>query len=180
MSETEKFLENSCNMTGVNPALVQLAYPPIRVSEANQRYAEIIKMDYCGSVSELSAVTQYIHTEICLSNRKCEVAKTILGIAMAEMIHLQKLGELIVLLGGSPDYKVMANQRGLTYWMPEWLTLQKEPKKMIMEGIASEKGAIAQYRKHMKMIKDPYILRVIARIIKDEEYHIFLLQSCQI
>ena len=74
----------------------------------------------------------------------------------------------------------MANQRGLTYWTPEWLTLQKEPKKMIMEGIASEKGAIAQYRKHMKMIKDPYILRVIARIIKDEEYHIFLLQSCQI
>ena len=90
MSETEKFLENSCNMMGVNPALVQLAYPPIRVSEANQRYAEIIKMDYCGSVSELSAVTQYIHTEICLSNRKCEVAKTILGIAMAEMIFAIK------------------------------------------------------------------------------------------
>jgi len=43
---------------------------------------------------------------------------------------------------------------------------------MIVEGIASEKGAIAQYQKHMQVIKDPYVRQVIARIIKDEEYHI--------
>lgn len=142
MSETEKVIENSCNMMGVNPALVQLAYPPIQVAEQNPAFAEILKMDYCGGVSELSAITQYIHTEILLSGKNCEVAKTILGIAMAEMIRLQTLGKLVVLLGGNPDYKTMQQKRGAVFWMPEWLTLPGEPKQMLLNGIASEKGAI--------------------------------------
>lgn len=180
MKETEKRIENSCNMMGVNPALVQLPYPPMQVAEKNLTVAEILKQDYCGGVSELSAITQYIHTEILLSGSNCEVAKTILGIAMAEMIHLQKLGQLVVLLGGNPDYKTIQNKHSTVSWTPEWLRLPVEQKQMLSNGIASEKGAIAQYRKHMKMIKDPYVLRIIARIVKDEEYHIFLLQSCHL
>lgn len=180
MSETAKILENNCNMMSVNPAIMQLSYPPIRVTGTNPKYAEILKIDYCGSVSELSAITQYIHSEVLLSNRNCETAKIVLGIAMAEMIHLQKLGQLVELLGGYLDYKTMKNQRISVNWTTEWLQLQHEPEKMIMEGIASEKGAIAQYQRHMQVIKDPYVRKIIARIVKDEEYHIFLLQSCQI
>lgn len=180
MSETERILENNCNMMSVKPAIMQMAYPSIRVTGTNPKYAEILKIDYCGAVSELSAITQYIHSEILLSNRNCEVANIILGIAMAEMIHLQKLGQLVELLGGYLDYRTMKNQRNTVNWTTEWLQLQREPGKMIAEGMASEKGAIAQYQKHMQVIKDPYVRKVIARIIKDEEYHIFLLQSCQI
>ena len=33
-----------------------------------------------------------------------------------------------------------------------------------------------QDRMHMRMIKDNYINAVLARIIKDEEYHIMMLQ----
>lgn len=119
MSEIEKEMVNQCNMMGVNPAIVQLSYPSIQVSGRNPAYAEILKVDCCGAVSELSAITQYIHSEILLSGENCEVAKVVLGIAMAEMIHLQ-------------------------------------------------------------MIKDLHVRKMIARIMKDEEYHIFLLQSCQI
>ncbi len=180
MSEVEKGMENSCNTMEVRPAIMQMSYPAIRVSGKNPRYAEILKIDCCGAVSELSAVTQYVHSQILLSNRNCEAAKIILSIAMAEMIHLQKLGQLIELLGGYLDYKVMKNQRSTACWTTEWLSLQREPSKMIQEGIASEKSAIMQYQKHMQLIKDPYVRNVIARIIKDEEYHIFLLQSCQI
>ena len=42
-------------------------------------------------------------------------------------------------------------------------------KKMLLADIESEKGAIYQYRMHMRMIKDNYINAVLARIIKDEE-----------
>ena len=51
------------------------------------------------SLYELSAIAQYINNENRMSCERCPLAKTILGIAMAEMMHLQKLGELIVLLG---------------------------------------------------------------------------------
>ena len=44
-----------------------------------------------------------------LSVDNCQMAKTVLGIAMAEMIHLQKLAALIVLLGGSADYVARYN-----------------------------------------------------------------------
>ena len=50
----------------------------------------------------------------------------------------------------------------------------------LSEGSAqneAEKAAIHQYRMHMKMINDPYIHGVLARIIKDEEYHIMLLRT---
>lgn len=52
-------------------------------------------MDYCGSVSEMSAITQYINNENRMSAEKCSLARTILGIAVAEMIHLQMLEALL-------------------------------------------------------------------------------------
>ena len=46
-----------------------------------------------------------------------------------------------------------------------------------MADVEAEKGAINQYRMHMKMIKDDYVNAVLARIVKDEEYHIMILQA---
>lgn len=172
-----KMLENNCNFMDVKPLMLPFPYPPVQVSEKNQTYAYLLSMNYCGTVSELSAITQYINNENRLSRENCSMAKTILGIAMAEMIHLQKLGELICLLGGSLDF--VARQRDGRNWMwtPQCLTLSSYPKEMLMAGIRSEKAAIQQYNKHMKMIDDKYINAVLARIVKDEEYHIMLLQS---
>ena len=41
----------------------------------------------------------------------------------------------------------------------------------------AKKEAIHQYRMHMNMIGDNYVNDVLARIIKDEEYHIMLLKA---
>ena len=100
MEEKGKPLVNSCSFAGIRPIMVDLPYPPIQVRERNRAYANLLSVDYCGAVSEMSAITQYINNENRLSCEKCPMAKTILGIAMAEMMHLQKLGELIFLLGG--------------------------------------------------------------------------------
>ena len=45
-----------------------------------------------------------------------------------------------------------------------------------VSGYRTGKSSIYQYRMHMRMIKDNYINAVLARIIKDEEYHIMMLQ----
>ncbi len=166
----------SCDFTGVRPIMAALPYPPLRVREKNQAYANLLSIDYCGSVSELSATTQYINNENRLSSERCPAAKTILGIAMAEMMHLQKLGELICLLGGRVDFTAKYQNGGHRMWTPEYLTMPESVSKMILADIEAEKEAVRQYQMHIDMIRDEYVNAVLARIIKDEEYHIILLQ----
>lgn len=48
---------------------------------------------------------------------------------------------------------------------------------MLQADIAAEKDAIEQYQMHIKMIQDDCVDAVLARIIKDEEYHIMLLRN---
>lgn len=177
MEEKVNPLMNNCSFVNVKPIMMELPYPPIQVKEKNQAYANLLSLDYCGAVSEMSAITQYINNENRLSCEKCPLAKTILGIAMAEMIHLQKLGELIHLLGGSVDFAAKQNNGRQRMWTPAYLNIPDNARKMLLADIESEKAAINQYRMHIKMMKDNYINAVLARIIKDEEYHIMLLQA---
>lgn len=177
MEEKDNVLVSHCSFAGVKPIMVDLPYPPIQVRGKNQAYANLLSVDYCGSVSELTAITQYINNENRLFCINCSVAKTLLGIAIAEMIHLQKLGELIVLLGGHIDFTAKYRNGGNKMWTPECLSIPHEAKKMILADIEAEKAAIHQYRMHMQMMKDDCVNAVLARIIKDEEYHIMLLQA---
>lgn len=177
MQEQSDQLANTCNFVNVKPIMVDLPYPETKVREKNRAYADLLSIDYCGGVSEMTAITQYINNENRLSCQRCPIAKTILGIAMAEMIHLQKLGELIFLLGGSIDF--IAKYQGGKYrmWTPENVTVTDDVWKMILSDIEAERAAIHQYKMHMKMMNDPFVGAVLARIIKDEEYHIMLLQA---
>ncbi len=173
----EKPLINTCNLREVNPIMMALPWPEIRVKEKNQSYANLLSIDYCGSVSELSAITQYINHENRLSCEKCPMIQTILGIAMAEMVHLQKLGELMFLLGGKIDFVAKHRDGKMKMWTPQELKLPETAREMIMADIEGERSAIGQYQKHIKMINDEFVVAVLARIIKDEEYHIAILKS---
>lgn len=177
MDEKAKPLTNNCSFAGISPIMAALPYPPLQVKEPNPSYANLLRIDYCGAVSELSAITQYINNENRLSYEKCSIAKTLLGIAMAEMMHLQKLGELICLLGGKLDFSAQQRDGRQRLWTPEYLTIPENTRKMLLADIDAERAAIRQYQMHMKVIRDNYINAVLARIIKDEEYHIMLLQS---
>ena len=173
----EERIENDCSFAGVRPIMVDLPYPPLQVSERNQAYANLLSIDYCGSVSEMSAITQYINNENRLSGEKCKTAVTILGIAMAEMMHLQKLGEMIGLLGGKIDFVARHRNGRSRMWTPEFLTIPEQEKRMIEADIEAERAAINQYRVHINMIQDEFVNEVLERIILDEEYHIMILQA---
>lgn len=170
-------LTNDCNMAGIKPAMLEFPYPPIQVKCRNRSYADLLSVDYCGSVSELSALTQYINNESRLSMEHCRHARLLLEIGVAEMMHLQKLGELIFLLGGEVDYTARYQNGKNCLWTPEYLTLPDHMREMIHVDIEGERAAIKQYRMHISRMDDECVNAVLARIIKDEEYHILLLQS---
>ncbi len=173
----ERRLSNNCSFAGIKPIMVDLPYPPVKVMGKNREYADMLSVDYCGFVSELSAITQYINNENRLSCENCPMAKTILGIAMAEMMHLQKLGELIYLLGGKVDFVARPCNGRPRMWTPEYLNIPEDTKKMLTADIEAESDAIRQYEMHMKMINDNCVNAVLSRIILDEEYHIMLLKT---
>lgn len=177
MEQNPMPITNSCNFSGIRPILADLPYPAIKVSEKNISYAYLLSNDYCGAVSELSAITQYINNENRLSCENCPMAKTLLGIAMAEMMHLQKLGELIVLLGGTIDFTAKQQNGKKQMWTPAYVILPEHTRKMLLTDIESEKAAIHQYRMHIKSIKDDFVNAVLERIIQDETYHIMILEA---
>lgn len=170
-------LENGCSFAGLKPIMVDLPYPPVKVSARNPAYANLLGVDYCGSVSEMSAITQYINNENRISCEDCPMAKTLLGIAMAEMMHLQKLGELIVLLGGNVDFTARYPNGKQKMWTPECLNLPENAKKMLLADMEAERDAIRQYEMHISMMKDECVNAVLTRIIMDEEYHIMILRT---
>ncbi|MCI8795947.1 MAG: rubrerythrin family protein [Dorea sp.] len=170
-------LANTCSFTGIKPFMTDLPYPPIQVGGKNEAYANLLSIDYCGSVSELSAITQYINNENRISCENCSLAKTFLGIAVAEMMHLQKLGEMIVLLGGNVGFTAKYRNGSRKMWTPGYLTLPEDTGNMIRANIEAEKAAIEQYAMHIKMIRDEDVDAVLERIIQDEEYHIMLLKA---
>ena len=114
MEEKWGLLTNSCSFVNVKPLMIEWPYPPIQVKEKNQVYANLLSVDYCGSVSELSAIT---------------------------------------------------------------ITIPGKLRDMLIADIEAEKDAIRQYRMHIGMICDSGVNAVLARIIRDEEYHIILLQA---
>lgn len=59
----------------------------------------------------------------------------------------------------------------------QYITIPEEGRKMLLADIEAEKAAINQYRMHISMIKDNHVNTVLARIIKDEKYHIMLLET---
>lgn len=167
----------SCDLSGIKPAMLELRYPPIQVERKNPDYAALLSFDYCGPVSELSAVTQYINNENRLFMSSCPIARTLLSIAMAEMMHLQKLGEMIQLLGGEAGFSAKQPGGKQMLWTPDYLTLSRDARRMLCADMEAEKEAIAQYEAHICKIKDACVEAVLRRIIRDEEYHILLLQG---
>ena len=177
MEGNEKKIVSGCDFSGIKPAVMDLSYPPIQVQERNQNYADLISVSYCGAVSEVSAVMQYINNESRMFNKKCAMGRTLLGMAMAEMMHMQMLGELICLLGGNVCYT--ARQPGGRQWMwsPQCLNLPEKFGDMLQADLQSEQATIEQYNMHIRMIGDAYVNAVLNRIIQDEQYHIMMLRS---
>lgn len=170
-------LSNTCGFDNVKPVMVNYPYPEIKVNAPNITYANLLSVCYCGSISEMSSIMQYINNENRLSCARCSIAKSLLGMAMAEMTHMQKLGELIFLLGGEVDFVAKLPNGRTKMWTPSCLDIPDNLENMLQADMEIETGTISQYRDYMRIIKDDDVNAVLERIIMDEEYHIAILQA---
>ena len=63
MEEKACPIENTCSFRDVAPIMMDLPYPPMEVSRKNLSHANLLSVDYCGAVSELSTIARYINNE---------------------------------------------------------------------------------------------------------------------
>ena len=151
-------------------------YPPLKVEQPNPHYAQILKNSLASSKSETTAVMQYTYQSWVLAAEFSEIADTMRHISMVEMHHLQMLGRLIDLLGGTPSYCCVQRNRQFP-WNATMVFYGRMVRQMMQNNIAGEQEAIRQYRKQIQIIQDCHIQEILKRIILDEELHIELFKK---
>ena len=149
-------------------------YPEIRVAGKNPYYAKLLLEDYAGEVSELTAITQYMYHHFVLESEYEEVADLLSCIGIVEMHHQEMLAETIWMLGVDPRYRTIERNETERYWDASFVFYGTSLCDRIAADIAGEWAAITNYRRHQQMIDDPYIKRLLDRIILDELHHINL------
>jgi bacterioferritin len=120
-----------------------------------KKIIELLNLDL---QDEHGAIIQYLQHAYAMGEG--EMACEIEAIARDEMRHLDWLAETIVGLGGKPSLK-----RGT-----QILTGKTIPA-MMQNNVDLEEGAIRNYTRHIKMIGDPAIKRLLKRILSDEKSH---------
>ena len=154
----------------------RLPPPYMPAQNRNPHYAQILKNSLASSKSETTAVMQYTYQSWVLAAEFSEIADTMQHISMVEMHHLQMLGRLIDLLGGTPSYCCVQRNRQFP-WNATMVFYGRMVRQMMQNNIAGEQEAIRQYRKQIQIIQDCHIQEILKRIILDEELHIELFKK---
>ncbi len=155
---------------------LNIAYPPVKTQGRNLRYAAILSDDYAGTVSEMTAVTQYFYQHLIIEDSNEQLAAALECISIVEMHHLDMIGKLITDFGGDPQFRVM-NRKNKAFWSGRYPLYLKNPQRFIKADIQSEQQAIRNYRLNISQIDDIYVKKVLERIILDEENHIKIFES---
>lgn len=121
--------------------------------------------------SEMNAIIQYVSQESMWE----DIGEMVMGIALVEMKHLDKLGDLIMGLGGN-----IANQKYET----TFVEYGKSPRDAVESGIKAEKATIDEYNRIIDKIKPlpqnettKFCLALLAKLIADEMFHIHLFEK---
>ncbi len=166
----DKFRESAASYECAYPA----PYPEVRVAAPNPHYARLLLEDYAGPISELTAISQYVHHHVVLEPEFKEVSHLLECVSLVEMHHLEILAEIILLLGVDPRYRTIGQNNTEQYWNASLVYYGTSLCDRLTADIAGEWAAIANYRRHQQLINDPYIQNMLERIIMDELHHIRL------
>jgi rubrerythrin len=122
--------------------------------------------------SELDTIHMYITQEAMFE----EIGEMMMGIAMVEMKHLDKLGDLIMDLGGTVTGR---NDTDKVHY-------GSSPAEAVRLAIAGEQGAIRGYEAIIEKVAvlppndtTRYVLSLVAKLIADERFHIALFEAWQ-
>lgn len=147
-------------------------YPEPAVAGPNQYYAGLLLEDYAGTVSEFTAINQYLFHHFVFYDYE-ELAELEECIAIIEMYHMELLADTILLLGVDPQYRTL-DIHSPAYWNASYVYYGTAVCDQLAADIVAEEKAIANYRQHQQLIADPCIQTLLERIILDEQYHLTL------
>jgi len=145
-------------------------YPEV-TGEHDPETVAMLKEDYAGADSELTAITQYVFQSGRTADNDA-FANACLQIGIIEMMHLDMLADAIETLGGTPTF-----DDGRTFWTAENVNYASDLRGMIMANIAAEQGAIINYEKHIAMTSNESVKALLHRIIQDEKLHLQFFQD---
>jgi bacterioferritin len=139
-------------------------YPEVKGAH-NPRTIAMLKEDYAGAESELSAITQYIFQNTTTDDEA--FANAMLQIAIVEMTHLDMLGDAIHALGGTTEFKSDGK-----FWTAENVNYSSTKEGMLRANIEGEQIAIENYRRHAAQTDNHSVRDLLLRIVRDEELHL--------
>ncbi len=159
------------------PIKIDLPYPSLTGITQDLKTARIISPTYAGVHGELTATLQYIYHYFNFEkDYDSKTAEALMGIAIAEMEHIEILGNLLVKLGVDPIFTHFPPYK-TDYYSARAVSYSKTPVKMLLDDISSEMVAISEYRKIIACIDNERVSEIISRIILDEELHVTVLKD---
>ncbi len=137
----------------------------------------LISPAYASSTGELNAVLQYIYHSFFF--KRCgyaDVAEKLVSIAVAEMLHLNLLGQTVLALGAPPVF-CRCPYNGFDFYSAKYVAYSRTLKFMLEDDIIGERQAICMYNHMLVKLKNTQVKEIVSRICGDEELHLKTLQS---
>ena len=161
----------------MKPLVVNLDYPSLDGIKEDKKLAYELSCAYAGKHGELNAILQYLYHYFYFNRLgEGEMAQTLMGIGLAEMHHLEILGQLILSLGIDPIFASFPPFRA-EYYSSIFLSYSKSARKMLLDDISGEMVAISEYEQLINKIKDEQVQAILLRIKLDEELHAKVLKE---
>jgi bacterioferritin len=154
------------------PLMSHLPYPDIGALTADMHAASILYFAYATPRGELNATLQYVYH----SYFAAKYSDLLLSIAIAEMKHLEIIGQALVKLGIDPQYRQTPSSNA-EYFDAGLVDYSTSIRKMIAADIKGELNAIADYQKMTFLLRNDTVKTLVERIIVDEKMHLEALQG---
>ncbi|MGI6068883.1 MAG: ferritin-like domain-containing protein [Blautia sp.] len=150
------------------PVTYSKYYPPIEVTEKNLQYAQLLIPDLASATSEMTTVHQYLYQSWTMSSDYKNIRRVIQRMAVVEQHHFTIIGQLIALLGGQPQCR---SSKFNSFWCGNMVDYSCDLRTILTNNANSELFAAKAYEKQAKIIQDPCISKMLARLSLDEKLH---------
>lgn len=159
------------------PLIAEGAYPSLKNLQPDPYAARIISSAYATSSGELNATLQYIYHSISFLCAEDEArAELLKSIAIAEMMHINMLGEALIRLGAPPVYS-FAPPAHYNFYSTKFVAYSRSLRNMLEDDIMGEKYAIYGYERMLPRLKNDTLRTLICRILEDEHLHVEALKT---
>lgn len=159
------------------PIRLDLPYPTADEVCPDALSLKIISPAYASATGELGAILQYVyHSFFFGRDGYKESSDTLMGIAIAEMTHLQILGKTILALGAAPVY-TQYPPNAFNFYSTKYIAYSRTLRHMLEDDIRGERQAICGYEKMLKYLKSEPVIKIVSRILEDERLHLSVLEK---